>query len=131
MEALEYGTNDKTTYLKITLRKLVLFMNSMAYQDYLAQHARFVFREGNRDRYTDSWTTIEGEQSTCACKNPINELHLILSDCTSGWLHPKTACSTHGVGERSSCATAHLLDLYTDWNDSPLSNLGLQKLRHF
>jgi hypothetical protein len=58
-ESLEYGTSDKATYLKITLSKLVLFMNSMCYQDYQLQHSRFIIREGNRDRYTDSWTTIE------------------------------------------------------------------------
>lgn len=61
MDSIEYGSNNKATYLKLTLAKLLLFMNPMAYQDYLSQHARFVFREGNRDRYTDSWTTIEGE----------------------------------------------------------------------
>lgn len=60
-EALVYGSDDKATYLKITLMKLVLFIDSIAYQDYLAQHASFVFRHGNRDRYTASWTTIEGE----------------------------------------------------------------------
>jgi len=62
MESMEYGTDDKATYLKITLTKLVLFMNSMTYQDYLAQHANFLFRNGNRDRYTDSWITLEGRK---------------------------------------------------------------------
>lgn len=60
-ESLEYGTHDKAPYLKITLSKLIVFMNTMCYQEYLSQHSRFVSREGNRDRYTDSWTTIEGQ----------------------------------------------------------------------
>ena len=60
MESLDYGTSDKATYLKITLSKLVLFINSMSYHDYQSQHSRFVMREGNRDRHTDSWATIEG-----------------------------------------------------------------------
>jgi hypothetical protein len=60
MDSLEYGTSDKATYLKITLSKLIFFMSSMCCQDYLSQHSSFVMSEGNRDRYTDSWTTIEG-----------------------------------------------------------------------
>lgn len=59
-ESLEYGTNDKATYLKITLTKLLLFANPKSFQDFLSQQARFVAMNGNRDRYTDAWATIEG-----------------------------------------------------------------------
>jgi hypothetical protein len=61
LESLRYGSNDKTSYLKTTLLKLVIFMDYVCYQEYLAQYARFVAREGNRDFYTDSWASIEGK----------------------------------------------------------------------
>lgn len=40
---------------------MVIFLDHMCYQDFLAQQARFVAREGNRDWYTDTWASIEGE----------------------------------------------------------------------
>jgi hypothetical protein len=64
LESLQYGSDDKPSYLKITLIKLVIFLDHISYQDYLAQHARFVAREGNRDWYTDTWASIEGENSS-------------------------------------------------------------------
>lgn len=61
LESLKYGSNDKTSYLKITLLKLVIFMDYVCYKEYLAQNAHFIAREGNRDFYTDSWASVEGK----------------------------------------------------------------------
>ena len=65
MESLQYGTDQKATYLKLTLNKMILFKTFESYQDYLMQQHRFITREGNRDFYTDSWATIECEQYLC------------------------------------------------------------------
>lgn len=61
MDSLQYGTDQKATYLKLTLSKLIVFETLACYQDYRMQQDRFLALEGNRDFYTDSWATIEGE----------------------------------------------------------------------
>ena len=130
MDSLDYGSNKKATYLKITLTKLVLFLNAECYLDYLAHFAQFVAREGNRDRYTDSWTALDGKKLLFSI---LPSMLLVCTDRSifvdfSGRIYPKDVGSSNCVGFRSPRSNARLLDTHFAWFDGSLSSLVLQKL---
>lgn len=131
IESLEYDTAEKATYLKITLRKLILFMTSAAYQEYLSQHSRFVFLNGNRDRYTDSWVTIEGKMLPIEFISRKMDSLLTASCFFSGWTHPKDLGGSHCSRFSSRSSHLDLLVLHFAGTYSSLSCLVLQKLRQF
>jgi len=60
LDALEYDPASQNPFLKISFGKLLLFRDLHCYQDYLNQFQNFMFREGNRDHYTDTTTTLTG-----------------------------------------------------------------------
>jgi hypothetical protein len=61
LKSLEYDPSSHP-FLKISVGTLLLFRDMQSYQDYLNQLGTFMLREGNRDRYTDTSTSLQGKR---------------------------------------------------------------------
>jgi hypothetical protein len=60
LKSLDYDPSSHP-FLKISVGTLLLFRDMQSYQDYLNQLGGFMLREGNRDRYTDTSTSLQGK----------------------------------------------------------------------